>query len=295
MKISDIFQTKKTVFSLEVFPPKKTSKIDTIYDTIERLSDLNPDFISVTYGAGGTGGTGTGSLTAKIASDLKNTYHIEPLAHLTAIHTTRAQATAILTELRKSGIENVLALRGDLHPELPIPGDFRYASDLTRFISEFGGFDICGECYPEGHPESDDLISDVTNMRPKIEAGATHLISQLFFDNNDFYAFLDRAKLAGIRVPIEAGIMPVINKAQIERMVSTCGASLPRKFAHMVSRYENNPEALFDAGIAYAVDQIIDLIASGVDGIHLYTMNNPRVAHIIYTRIRKVLEASNQT
>ena len=291
MKISDIFQTKKTVFSLDVFPPKKTSKIDTIYDTIERLSDLNPDFISVTYGAGGTG---TGSLTAKIASDLKNIYHIEPLAHLTAIHTTRQQATDILTELRENGIENVLALRGDLHPDLPIPGDFKYASDLTKFIADFGGFDICGACYPEGHPESEDVISDVTNTRPKVDAGATHLISQLFFDNNDFYAFQDRAKLAGINVPIEAGIMPVINKAQIERMVSTCGASLPRKFAHMVSRYENDPEALFDAGIAYAVDQIIDLIASGVDGIHLYTMNNPRVAHLIYTRIRKVLEASNK-
>ena len=232
MKISDIFKTKKTVFSMEVFPPKKTSKIDTIYDTIERLGDLQPDFISVTYGAGGTG---TGSLTAKIASDLKNT---------------RQQATDMLHERRDSGIENVLALRGDRHPELPIPGDFKYASDLTQFITDFGGFDICGACYPEGHPESEDLISDVTNLRPKIDAGATHLISQLFFDNNDFYAFLDRAKLAGINVPIEAGIMPVINKAQIERMVSTCGASLPRKFAHMVSRYENDPEALFDAGIA---------------------------------------------
>ncbi|MDO5784480.1 MAG: methylenetetrahydrofolate reductase [NAD(P)H] [Eubacteriales bacterium] len=291
MKISEIFQTKKTVFSMEVFPPKQSSKIDTIYDTIERLGDTNPDFISVTYGAGGTG---TGSLTAKIASDIKNTYHIESIAHLTAIHSTRAQATEVLKEFRDMGIENVLALRGDLHPELPVPGEFQHASDLTQFISDFGGFDICGACYPEGHPESADLTSDIINMRTKIDAGATHLISQLFFDNNDFYAFLERAKLAGINVPIEAGIMPVINKSQIERMVSTCGASLPRKFAHMVSRYENDPEALFDAGIAYAVDQIIDLIASGVDGIHLYTMNNPRVAHIIYTRIKKVLEASNK-
>lgn len=290
MKISDIFHAKKTVFSMEVFPPKQTSKIGTIYDTIEQLGDTHPDFISVTYGAGGTG---TGSLTAKIASDIKNTYHIESLAHLTALHTTRRQAAEILTELREFGIENVLALRGDLHPELPIPGEFQYASDLTQFITDFGGFDICGACYPEGHPESDSLVSDVVNMRKKIDAGATHLISQLFFDNDDFYAFLDRAKLAGINVPIEAGIMPVINKAQIERMVSTCGASLPRKFAHMVSRYEYNKEALFDAGIAYAVDQIIDLIASGVDGIHLYTMNNPRVAHAIYDRIKKILEASN--
>lgn len=291
MKLSELFHTKKTVFSVEVFPPKKTSKIDTIYDTIERLSDIHPDFISVTYGAGGTG---TGNLTAKIASDLKNVYHIEPLAHLTAIHTTRQQASELLTELRENGIENVLALRGDRHPELPISEDFRYASDLAQFITDFGGFDICGACYPEGHPESDDLVSDTTNLRPKIQAGTTHLISQLFFDNDDFYAFQDRVKLAGIDVPIEAGIMPVINKAQVERMVSTCGASLPRKFAHMISRYENDPEALFDAGIAYAVDQIIDLIASGVDGIHLYAMNNPRVAHLIYTRIHKVLEAANR-
>lgn len=291
MKISEIFEQKKTVFSVEVFPPKKTSKIDTIYDTIDRLSDMQPDFISVTYGAGGTG---TGSLTTKIASHIKHNCGIESIAHLTAIHTSKEQAREILTELQENDIDNVLALRGDRHPDLPVCTDFPHASDLTQFITDFGGFDICGACYPEGHPESEDLIQDTANLRPKIDAGCTHLISQLFFNNDDFYDFQDRCKLAGINVPIEAGIMPVINKAQVERMVSTCGASLPRKFSHMISRYENDPDALFEAGIAYAVDQIIDLIASGVDGIHLYAMNNPRVAHLIYTRIRKVLDASNK-
>ena len=291
MKISTIFEKKNTVFSLEVFPPKKTSGIETIYNTLDQLADLPLDFISVTYGAGGTG---TGSYTAQIASDLKHKYHIEPMAHLTSIHTTKTQAYDILTELRDNGIENVLALRGDRHEELPISTDFTYASDLTKFIANFGGFDICGACYPEGHPESESLIADTMNLKPKIDAGCSHLVTQLFYDNADFYAFRDRMKLAGIDVPVEAGIMPVVNKKQIERTVSMCGASLPRKFTHMMSRYENNPEALFDAGIAYAVDQIIDLIANGVDGIHLYAMNNPRVAHLIYNRIRTVLDASNE-
>ena len=217
------------------------------------------------------------------------------MAHLTSIHTTKTQAYDILTELRDNGIENVLALRGDRHEELPISTDFTYASDLTKFIANFGGFDICGACYPEGHPESESLIADTMNLKPKIDAGCSHLVTQLFYDNADFYAFRDRMKLADIDVPVEAGIMPVVNKKQIERTVSMCGASLPRKFTHMMSRYENNPEALFDAGIAYAVDQIIDLIANGVDGIHLYAMNNPRVAHLIYNRIRTVLDASNES
>lgn len=291
MKISELFQTKNTIFSLEVFPPKKTSGIHTIYETLDQLADIPLDFISVTYGAGGVG---TGSDTARIAADLKNVYHIEPMAHLTSIHTTRSQARDILSELRDSGVENVLALRGDRHKDLPVSTDFPYASDLTAYIHDFGGFDIGGACYPEGHPEAESLVADTINLKHKINAGCSHLVTQLFYDNNDFYSFQERIKLAGIEIPIEAGIMPVINKKQIERTVSMCGASLPRKFTHMMARYEDSPEALFDAGIAYAVDQIIDLISNGVDGIHLYAMNNPRVAHLIYDRIRTVLEASNR-
>lgn len=291
MKISELFEKKKVVFSLEVFPPKPTSGIETIYKTLDALSDLPLDFISVTYGAGGTG---TGSYTAQIASDLKNKYNIEPMAHVTSIHTSKQQAYDILCEFRDNGVENVLALRGDRHEGVPLSTDFKYASDLTAFINNFGGFDIGGACYPEGHPESPSLVDDVTNLKPKIDAGCSHLVSQLFYDNADFYAFQERLKLAGITTPVEAGIMPVVNKKQIERTVSMCGASLPRKFTHMMARYEDSPEALFDAGIAYAVDQIIDLISNGVEGIHLYAMNNPKVAHLIYDRIHSVLEASNK-
>ncbi|MGN1030432.1 MAG: methylenetetrahydrofolate reductase [NAD(P)H] [Butyricicoccaceae bacterium] len=293
MKIKQMFENKNTLFSIEVFPPKKTSNIDTIYTTLDQLSDLKPDFISVTYGAGGSGGAG--SLTAKIASDIKNKYGIESMAHLTSIYTTRENATATLTELREMGIENILALRGDRNPEREPETDFLHASDLAQFITDFGGFDICGACYPEGHPQSASLVEDTLALRHKIDAGVTHLVSQLFYDNQDFYDFRDRMNLAGIHVPVEAGIMPVVNKKQIERTVSMCGASLPKKFAKMMSRYEDNPDALFDAGTAYAVDQIIDLISNGVEGIHLYAMNNPKVAHIIYDRIESVLNASNRT
>lgn len=290
MNIRTLFDQKKVVFSLEIFPPKKTSGINTIYDTLDKLSDVKPDFISVTYGAGGSD---AGNLTCKIASDIKNRYGIEPLAHLTSIHTNRMQAEKILTELKENKIENILALRGDKHPDLPVAEDFKYASDLTKYICDFGGFDVCGACYPEGHPESKSVIDDVRSLKHKIDAGASHLVTQLFFDNADFYSFMEKLRLTGIDVPVEAGIMPVVNKKQIERTVSMCGASLPRKFSHMLSRYEHSPEALFDAGIAYAVDQIIDLISNGVDGIHLYTMNNPEVAMRIYNGIKNVLDAAN--
>ena len=277
MSIAQLFQTKPTVFSFEVFPPKRQSPVDTIYRTLEQLEDLHPDFISVTYGAGGGGGQNT----CQIASLIKHKYHIRPLAHLTCLYYTRQEISQIAAQLRQEGVEDIMALRGDRVPDLPPKSDFAHASDLIAFLREEGGFGLSGACYPEGHTESPDLVSDVLNLRKKVEAGAEHLISQLFFDNNLFYAFLERARIAGIQVPIEAGIMPVVNKKQIERMVSLCGASLPSKFVKMMSRYEDHPEALRDAGIAYAVDQIVDLVSNGVDGIHLYTMNNPEVARKI--------------
>lgn len=291
MYIHDIFAKKKVVFSLEIFPPKKDSGIATIYNTLEKLTDVKPDFISVTYGAGGTE---TGNLACKIASDIKSVYKIDAMAHLTSIHTTKEQARKILTEFQDNGIENILALRGDKHPSLGVCEDFKYSSDLTKFIYDFGGFDVCGACYPEGHTESSSLVDDIRNLRHKVDAGASHLVTQLFFDNNDFYNFKDMLRLTGIDVPVEAGIMPVVSKSQIERTISMCGASVPKKFAKMISRYENNPEAFFDAGIAYAIDQIIDLISNGVDGIHLYTMNNPIVASRIYNGIKNILNAANE-
>lgn len=282
MQIASLFQEKKTVLSFEVFPPKRTSSIDTIYNTLDELQDLKPDFISVTYGAGGNAGD---TATCEIASAIKQKYKIEPLAHLTCVNYTKEEIEQILGHLEENGIENVLALRGDINPEVAPKNQFHYASELVSFIKERGGFHISGACYPEGHIASDNLVEDILNLRKKVEAGAEHLISQLFFDNSYFYSFLEKARIAGIQVPIEAGIMPVVNKAQIERMVTLCGASLPSKFTKMLQRFEHSPEALRDAGIAYAIDQIVDLISQGVDGIHLYTMNNAQIAKKISSSI----------
>lgn len=288
MQIASLFQPKKTVLSFEVFPPKKTSPIETIYTTLDQLKDLKPDFISVTYGAGGNAGD---TVTCDIASAIKLKYRIEPLAHLTCVNYTGQEILQILDRLEQCGIENILALRGDMNPGIPPKNEFRYASELVAFIKERGGFHVSGACYPEGHIESVGPVEDILNLKKKVEAGAEHLVSQLFFDNNFFYSFLERARLAGINVPIEAGIMPVVNKAQIERMVTLCGASLPSKFTKMLQRFEHSPEALRDAGIAYAVDQIVDLISQGVDGIHLYTMNNAYIARKISDSISGLLQA----
>lgn len=288
MQIASLFEKKKTVLSFEVFPPKKTSPIETIYTTLDELKDLKPDFISVTYGAGGNAGD---TATCDIASAIKKKYRIEPLAHLTCVNYTGQEILQILDRLEECGIENILALRGDINPDVPPKHEFRYANELVAFIKMRGGFHVSGACYPEGHIESVGPVEDILNLKKKIEAGAEHLISQLFFDNSFFYSFQERARLAGINVPIEAGIMPVVNKAQIERMVTLCGASLPAKFTKMLQRFEHSPEALRDAGIAYAVDQIVDLISQGVDGIHLYTMNNAYIARKINESITGLLRA----
>ena len=279
MRIKDIFE-KKTVFSFEVFPPKKTSSIDVIYNTLDELRDLRPDFISVTFSAGGSSNN---ALACDIASRIKDS-GVTPMIHLPCINYTRDEISSTLDEISKRGIHNILALRGDINPDIPPKREFRYASDLIEFIKTKGDFDIAGACYPECHPDAGSLEEDILNLKRKVDSGADHLISQLFFDNSSFYEFLWKARAAGINVPIEAGIMPVVNKNQIERMVTTCGASLPKKFVKIMQKFEHNPEALRDAGIAYAVNQIVDLAASGVDGIHLYTMNNAYVA-------RKISEA----
>ncbi|MDE5916872.1 MAG: methylenetetrahydrofolate reductase [NAD(P)H] [Oscillospiraceae bacterium] len=285
MKIKSMFE-RGTVFSFEIFPPKKTSPIETVYNTLEKLGDLNPDFISVTYGAAGS--TNKVS-TCEIASAIKNKYGIVPAAHLPCINYTKEEILQILDEFKSSGIENILALRGDINPDIPPKKDFKYASELIEFIKANGDFDIAGACYPEGHIECDNIIDDIHNLKRKVDAGAEHLISQLFFDNGCFYSFLEKIRIAGINVPVEAGIMPVVNKNQIERMVSLCGASLPSKFTKMMQKYEHSPEAIRDAGIAYAIDQIVDLVSNGVDGIHIYTMNNPYVARRISEAVESLI------
>ena len=286
MKVRDIFK-EKTVFSFEVFPPKKTSTVDVIYQTLDELSGMNPDFISVTFGAGGSGNS---FFALDIASKIKES-GLTPVLHLPCINFTRAEIDSTLAEAQKRGIENILALRGDINPDIPPVKDFEHASDLITYLRNKGDFDIAGACYPECHPDAETLEEDIENLKKKVDAGADHLITQLFFDNDSFYSFREKVAAAGINVPIEAGIMPVVNKNQIERMVTTCGASLTRKFVKIMQRYDHNPEALRDAGIAYAINQIVDLAASGVDGIHLYTMNNSYVARKISEAVSGIIEA----
>lgn len=286
MNIAEMFENGKTVFSFEVFPPKKTSPIESIYDTLEELGKLKPDFISVTYGAAGNVAN---TDTIDIAGNIKKKYGIESIAHLTCVHATKAGVDTILKDLKERDVDNILALRGDIVEGIEPQKDFPHASDLTKYIMDKGGFHVSGACYPEVHQDAKDMVEDITNLKKKVDAGADHLISQLFFDNSAFYDFIEKVRIAGIHVPVEAGIMPVTNKSQIERMVSMCGASLPAKFTKVMQRYENNPEALRDAGIAYAIDQIIDLAANGVDGIHIYTMNNPYVARRITEGVESVI------
>ena len=285
--IPELFKNGKTVFSFEIFPPKKDGSIESIYKTLDGLSDLHPDFISVTYGAGGSA---AGASTHEIAGIIKKKYRTRCIAHLTCVNSTKEDIDRAIEEFRQSNVKNILALRGDINPDIEPKKDFPHASDLISYIkSHSSDISVSGACYPEGHVESDSLEEDIENLKIKVDAGAEHLISQLFFDNGAFYSFLDKVRAKGINVPIEAGIMPCVNANQIRRMIALCGASLPEKFTKLIARYGDDAEAMRDAGIAYAIDQIIDLAANGVDGIHLYTMNNPYVARKISESVSSVL------
>lgn len=292
MKISEVITPGKTAFTFEIFPPKRNSSIDTIYQTLEGLGDLHPDFISVTYGAGGNAAD---TKTCDIAQIIREKYHTESAVHLTCLYNSREDIDCIVEQLQERGIRNILALRGDRNPDIAPKEDFRYASDLVAYLKSKGDFYIMGGCYPECHPQCPTMEQDIENLKRKVDAGTDRLLSQLFFDNDDFMRFLEKARRAGIHVPIEAGIMPVVNKAQIERMVTLCGASLPHKFVRMMARYEQYPDALRDAGIAYAIDQIVDLVSQGVDGIHLYTMNNPYVARRITEAVQGIIRPVEST
>lgn len=272
MKIKDMFNKEKPVISFEIFPPNKSHDIDTIYETVHELSKFKPDFISVTYGAGGS----TRGKTVEIASLIKNKYKIESLAHLTCVGATKKEIDDIIEEYKSNNIENILSLRGDFQKELEasdrINGDFTYASDLTSYLKSKVDFSIAGAFYPETHQENNDLM-DLFNLKKKVDAGTDFLISQICFDNEILYKFKEKTDKLGINIPFQAGIIPVTNAKQIKRISALCHCSLPPKFQRIIEKYENNPEALTEAGIAYATEQIIDLISWGIDGIHLYTMN----------------------
>ncbi len=286
MKLSEIHNQKKNVLSFEIFPPKKDDELKSIDKTLEILCELNPDFISVTFGAGGSSNH---NKTIEIAKKIKEEFHVEPVVHLTCLCYDCQEIDEFSKELESEGIQNILALRGDRNPDVPQKDDFAHASDLISFLKQKGDFCIAGACYPENHPESAGRVEEMRHLKQKVDAGAEVLLSQLFFDNQYFYRFLEDCRIAGIEVPIVPGIMPVINAKQIKRMVTMCGASLPPRFEKIIHKFETNKEALFDAGMSYALSQIIDLLANDVSGIHLYTMNNPVVAHKICEGIRNII------
>lgn len=280
MKVADIFKAKKPV-SFEIFPPKGELSTESFHTTLTALSGLSPDFISVTCSAGGSGGR---ERTAVLAGAIRKEYGIESCAHLTCINSDEQMLLEDVQKLHDAGIENILALRGDV-----IPGStahvFRYASQLMRRLQP-EGFCMGGACYPEGHIECADPEEDLRHLCEKQEAGASFLVTQLFFDNACFYRFLEKARAIGVTIPVTAGVMPILSKAQIEKMIFTCGASLPSDIIRILYRYENDPDALRKAGIDYAVRQIRDLQAHGADGIHIYTMNRPQIATQIMEGIR---------
>jgi methylenetetrahydrofolate reductase (NADPH) len=286
MYIKDIFSSKKPVLSFEVFPPKQEAGIETVTKAIDQMSELPIDYMSVTYGAGGS----TTKKTAEIAEYMENELNLTALAHLTCVSLTREQVQERLEDLKSKGVKNILALRGDKpQDESLIQTEYKYASELVEDIKKFGGFCVGGACYPECHPDASSLDADIENLKIKVDTGCDFLVTQMFFDNDAFYRFRDKAAKKGIDKPFTAGIMPLTNAGQIKKMCSLSGgASMPSKFTRIVSKYEDNPEALKQAGIAYAVNQIIDLLSNDIDGIHLYTMNRPDVAEKIVNVINNL-------
>ncbi len=286
MRIVDLIKGEKPILSMEVFPPKTSDKFESIKHATEEIASLKPDFMSVTYGAGG----GTSDFTADIAENIQKNYGVPALAHLTCLSSDKEKIESVVENLKAKGINNILALRGD------VPDGFdrslchyRYASELIDDIKSHGDFCIGGACYPETHPESENSYEDIKNLKLKVEKGCEFLTTQMFFDNNILYNFLYRIREAGINVPVVAGIMPVTNAAQIKRIMSISQAALPQRFIRIVDRYGTKPEAMKQAGIIYATEQVIDLYANGINAVHIYTMNKPEVASAIMSNLSNII------
>lgn len=274
MKITEILKQSKPILSFEVFPPKTQDSYSSVERAVEDICALSPDFMSVTFGAAGT----TSEYSLSIAKDVLK-MGVTPLAHLTCVNSSEEKVDAFLAGMKENGMENVMALRGDIPAEGEnCPRAFEYASDLVRKIKATGDFCVGGACYPEGHVESTSRAEDVRNLKKKVDAGVDFLTTQMFFDNNVFYNFLYRIREAGISVPVIAGIMPVTNAKQITRICHLSGTYLPERFQRIVDRFGDNPQAMTQAGIVYAAEQIIDLYANGVNAVHVYSMNKPHVA-----------------
>ena len=285
MKLSELYRKRRPGLSFEIYPPKRDTYLKDIEPTVEILADCRPDFISITFGAGGSAADDRTLETAKL---IREKYHTEPVVHLTCLHYRRADIDRYAERLKESGIDNVLALRGDPAAGAEPAGDFRYASDLVAYLKDKYELGVCAGCYPEGHVEAESLAADIANLKRKVDAGTDFLISQLFLDNEIFYRFLEQCQTAGIDVPIIPGVMPVINKGQMERMASLCGATIHPRFRRILDRYGESREALFDAGMAYMMSQVTELIANGTGGGHLYTMNRPEVARRLSDGIRNL-------
>ena len=285
MRISELLKREGVTFSLEVFPPKTSEKYTETAAAAKAIATLKPDFMSVTYGAGG----GTGAFTAGIAGEIQDQFGVPTLAHLTCVSSSRAHVLGMLETYREKGIENILALRGDVPKDGKVSTDYRYAVELIRDIRANGDFCIGGACYPEGHVECASRREDLEHLAEKVDAGLDFLTTQLFFNNDVFYNFLWRAREAGIRVPIIAGIMPITNAKQLGRSVAMSGTDVPQRFRAIVDCFGQDPAAMKQAGIVYATEQIIDLIANGVRHIHVYTMNKPEVAASIMANLSVIL------
>ncbi|MBO5230744.1 MAG: methylenetetrahydrofolate reductase [NAD(P)H] [Clostridia bacterium] len=285
MKISEILKSDKLSLSFEVFPPKTSESYESIKNSALEIAKLSPDFMSVTYGAGGT----TGSYTLDVAESIIKT-GVTPIAHLTCVCSGKDKIRNTLAKMKEIGIENILALRGDMPTGMTEKSlDFTHASDLAAEIKAFGGFCIGGACYPEVHPESETQKQDILNLKKKVDAGCEFLTTQMFFDNNILYNFLYKIREAGITVPVIPGIMPVTNPAQIKRICSLSGTVLPRKFIRMVDRFGSDSAAMKQAGIAYATEQIVDLYSNGLGAVHVYSMNKPDVAQKIQSNLEDII------
>ena len=290
MKIKELFKQKQPTISFEVFPPNKIYTLEKVYEVIDELSLLKPDFMSVTYGAGGS----TRRNTVDIAFKIKNINNIEALAHLTCIGATKKEIDEILKDLNKNNIENIMALRGDIPQECENKiGEFSHANDLIKYIKEYGDFSIGGAFYPEGHQETNDLL-DLFNLKTKVDSGTDFLISQIFFENEKFYEFKEKLGKLNIKTPLIAGVMPITNGKQIRRITSMCGCSIPEKLKKILDRYEDNPIAMREAGIAYAMEQIIELISDDIAGIHIYTMNRVEASKKIMENIGNILRKRDE-
>ena len=290
MKLTESIRRDHPTMSFEVFPPKTETTLEDVLATTQKIAELRPAFVSVTYGAGG----GTSRYTLAVADHMYRTTGVPTLAHLTCISSTRQTVAERIADLRAHGVENVMALRGDLTQEMKDNGlgerDYHYAFELVRELKAAGDFCIGGACYPEVHPESADSREDIKHLKEKVDAGCDFLTTQMFFDNSLYYSFLYRVREAGITVPIFPGIMPITSATQIKRAIELSGSFMPHRFLALVDRFGADPAAMKQAGIAYATDQIIDLYANGVTNIHVYTMNKPDVAAKIMDNVSAILK-----